>query len=297
MTQIILQNVFSVDTLIALMIGTVAGIIIGALPGMGANLATTLLLPITFNMDPVPGLVMLTAVYTSTVYGGSITAVLLHTPGTASSAATAIDGFELTKQGRGMAAVGAATIGSSIGGVFSAVALLLVAQPLADISLKFGPLEFFFVGLFGLTIISSLSAQEPLKGLISAIIGLLLGVIGLDPDYSVPRFTFGNLYLQDGLTTAAVLMGLFSISQILLNIEKIAENRNTIVEDPKKAMRGSIWPTKLEMKDSIPTIIRSSILGVIIGIIPAAGASIGSWISYNEAKKDQNIRNYLVEEQ
>ena len=150
MLQTVLQNVFTVDVMIALVIGTVAGIIIGALPGMGANLATSLLLPITFTMKPVAGLVMLTAVYTSTVYGGSITAVLLHTPGTASSAATAIDGFELTKQGRGMTAVGAATIGSMIGGAFSAVALLLLARPLADVSLKFGPLEFFFVGLFGL---------------------------------------------------------------------------------------------------------------------------------------------------
>ena len=285
MLHTVLQNVFTVDVMVALVIGTVAGIIIGALPGMGANLATSLLLPITFSMKPVAGLVMLTAVYTSTVYGGSITAVLLHTPGTASSAATAIDGFELTKQGRGMTAVGAATIGSMIGGSVSAVALLLMARPLADVSLKFGPLEFFFVGLFGLTIISSLSAKSPLKGLIAAVVGLLLGVIGLDPDYSTPRFTFGNLYLEDGLTSAAVLMGLFSISQVLVNIEKIAKNQTTIVDDPKKALQGSIWPTKEEMKDSVATIVRSSILGVIIGIIPAAGASIGSWIGYNEAKK------------
>ena len=285
MLQTVLQNVFTVDVMIALVIGTVAGIIIGALPGMGANLATSLLLPITFTMKPVAGLVMLTAVYTSTVYGGSITAVLLHTPGTASSAATAIDGFELTKQGRGMTAVGAATIGSMIGGAFSAVALLLLARPLADVSLKFGPLEFFFVGLFGLTIISSLSAKSPLKGMIAAVIGLLLGVIGLDPDYSTPRFTFGNLYLEDGLTSAAVLMGLFSISQVLVNIEKIAKNQTTIVDDPSKALQGSIWPTKQEMRESAGTIVRSSILGVIIGIIPAAGASIGSWIGYNEAKK------------
>jgi len=285
MLQTVIQNVFTVDVMIALVIGTVAGIIIGALPGMGANLATSLLLPITFTMKPVAGLVMLTAVYTSTVYGGSITAVLLHTPGTASSAATAIDGFELTKQGRGMTAVGAATIGSMIGGAVSAVALLLMARPLADVSLKFGPLEFFFVGLFGLTIISSLSAKSPLKGLIAAVIGLLLGVIGLDPDYSTPRFTFGNLYLEDGLTSAAVLMGLFSISQVLVNIEKIAKNQTTIVDDPKKALQGSIWPTRQEMKESTRTIVRSSVLGVIIGIIPAAGASIGSWIGYNEAKK------------
>lgn len=285
MVQSVIQNLLSLDVLIALMIGTTAGIIIGALPGMGANLATTLLLPVTFSMQPVAGLVMLTAVYTSTVYGGSITAVLLHTPGTASSAATAIDGFELTKQGRGMAAVGAATIGSSIGGAFSAIALLFLARPLADVSLKFGPLEFFFVGLFGLTIISSLSGKSPIKGLIAAVIGLLLGTIGLDPDYSTPRFTFDLLYLQDGLTSAAVLMGLFSISQVLINIEKIAKNQTTIVDDPKKALQGSIWPTKQEMHESVPTIIRSSIMGVVIGIIPAAGASIGSWIGYNEAKK------------
>lgn len=285
MVQSVIQNLLSLDVLIALVIGTTAGIIIGALPGMGANLATSLLLPITFSMEPVAGLVMLTAVYTSTVYGGSITAVLLHTPGTASSAATAIDGFELTKQGRGMAAVGAATIGSAIGGAFSAIALLFLARPLADVSLKFGPLEFFFVGLFGLTIISSLSAKSPVKGLISAVFGLLLGVIGLDPEFSTPRFTFDILYLQDGLTSAAVLMGLFSISQVLINIEKIAKNQTTIVDDPKKAMQGSIWPTKQEMKESTGAIVRSSVLGVIIGIIPAAGASIGSWIGYNEAKK------------
>lgn len=285
MLQILAENLLTMDVLIALMVGVVSGIIIGALPGLNANLAAALLLPVSFSMKPVAGLVMLTAVYTSTVYGGSITAILLHTPGTASSAATAIDGYELTKQGRGMEAVGMATIASVIGGTLSAVALLIFAKPLASLSLKFGPLEYCLLGIFGLTIIAALSEKDPIKGFISGAIGLLLSVIGLDPMKGVPRYTFGVLALQDGLASSSVMIGLFSISQMLLLIEDIFKKKKTIVADPKLVTRGRRLPPIKEVITSLPTMLRSSLIGIIVGIIPAAGAAIGVWLGYSFGKR------------
>ena len=285
MIQIIVDNLLTVDVLIALLVGVCSGIIIGALPGLNANLAAALLLPVSFSMKPVAGLVMLTAVYTSTVYGGSITAILLHTPGTASSAATAIDGYELTKMGRGMEAVGMATISSVVGGTLSALALLAFAAPLASLSLKFGPLEYCLLGIFGLTIIAALSEKDPVKGFIAGAIGLVLSVIGLDPMKGVPRFTFGILALQDGLSSSSVMIGLFSISQMLLLIEDIAKKKTTIVADPKLVTNGRRLPHFKEVVTAVPTMLRSSLIGIIVGIIPAAGAAIGVWLGYSSGKK------------
>ena len=283
--SIVFQNLFTWDVLLALVIGVTTGIIFGAIPGLNANLATSLLLPISFGMKPVPGLVMLTAVYTSTVYGGSITAILIHTPGTGSSAATAIDGFELTKQGRGLTAVGMATISSAFGGMLSAIALFSLAQPLASLSLKFGPLEYFALGILGLTVVSALAGKDPLKGLIAVCFGCLIGTVGVDPIKGVQRFTFGLFDLQNGLSNVAVLMGVFSISQVLIGIESIAKGEETIVRDPDEYMKGNRLPSHREFVECLPATIRSSIMGILIGIVPAAGAMISSWICYGQGKK------------
>lgn len=280
----IFSSLFTFDSLFCLLLGTVGGVLIGAMPGLSAAMGVTLLIPVTFGMDPVPALIMLTAVYTSAVYGGSITAVLIHTPGTPSSACTAIDGFELTKQGKGMLGVGIATIASMVGGTLSGIALLTISPLLAKFAMKCSSLEYFFLAFFGICIMGGLSEKEPVKGLISGVVGLLLGMVGLDPINGVPRYTFGNLNLQVGIRLAPALIGLFAVSQVLIFVEELAAGKVAIYDDPEKAMKGKILPNKAEMKRLTPVMIKSGIIGITTGIIPAAGGNIGSWMAYKTCR-------------
>jgi putative tricarboxylic transport membrane protein len=226
---------------------------------------------------------MLTAVYTSAIYGGSITATLCHTPGTPASAATAIDGYQLTLQGRGMEAVGVGTVASMIGGIVGALALLFIAPPLGAFSLRFSSLEFFMLAIFGITVIASLAGENVIKGMFSGILGLFLGTFGLDLITGVPRFTFGQIALEDGINFVPALIGMFSIAQVLAMSVDMAKGRESIVLTDK--ITGRILPPWDEFKILIPTIIRSSIIGTIVGIIPAAGAGISSWVCYSFGKK------------
>jgi len=277
------QLLFQFETILALFVGVVGGMVIGALPGFSASMGVALLIPITFGMNPVAGLVMLTAVYTSAIYGGSITATLCHTPGTPASAATAIDGYQLTLKGRGMEAVGVGTIASMIGGVVGALALIFIAPPLGLFSLRFSALEFFMLAIFGLTIIASLAGESIVKGLFSGILGLFFGTIGLDLFTGVPRFTFGVIALEDGINFVPALIGMFSLSQVLILSSDIAKGRKTIMIGD--SMSGRILPPWHEFKTLVPTIVRSSFIGTIVGIIPAAGAGISSWVCYALGKK------------
>ncbi len=286
MSEILLNGfeiLFQFDTIIALFIGVVGGMVIGALPGFSASMGVALLIPITFGMNPVAGLLMLIAVYTSAIYGGSITATLCHTPGTPASAATALDGYQLTLQGRGMEAVGVGTISSMLGGIVGALALIFIAPPLGLFSLKFSSLEFFMLAIFGLTIIASLAGASLVKGLFSGFLGLLFGSIGLDMFTGVPRFTFGIIALEDGINFVPALIGMFSLSQVLILSSDIAKGRKTIMVGD--VMSGRILPPWKEFKSLFPTMIRSSFLGTIVGIIPAAGAGISSWVCYALGKK------------
>lgn len=283
--QLILSNVFTFEVLFALTLGVIVAIIMGALPGLSASMAVALLIPVTFGMNPVAGLVMLTGVYTAAIYGGSITAILLHTPGTPSSAATAIDGYELAKKGEGFKAIGVATISSVIGGVISAIALIFLSPPLAQISLKFSSLEYFFLALFGLTIIGSLAGDSIAKGLMGGLFGLFIGTIGLDQMNGIPRFTFGFLPLESGISMVPAMIGMFSVSQVMIITEDIIKGKSSTVSNHENLLTGRFLPTWKEFKMLFPTIIKSSIIGVFIGILPGAGADIGSWVAYNEAKR------------
>lgn len=278
-----LSLLFNLNVIIALLIGVIGGIVIGALPGFSASMGVALLIPITFGMSPVAGLVMLVAVYTCAIYGGSITAILCHTPGTPASAATAIDGYQLTLQGRGMEAVSVSTLASTVGGVIGALALIFIAPPLGLFSLKFSALEFFMMAVFGLTIIASLAGESIIKGLFSGLLGLLFGTFGLDLITGIPRFTFGMVALEDGINFVPALIGMFSISQVLTLSNDIAKGRQTIIL--AGATTGRLLPPWKEFKTLIPTMVRSSVIGTIIGIIPAAGAGISSWICYSLGKK------------
>lgn len=280
------QTLISMDAIIALIAGTVGGMIIGALPGFSAAMGVSLLIPITYGMSPVAALVMLTAMYTSAIYGGSITAILCHTPGTPASAATAIDGYQLTKKGRGMEAMGVATFSSAVGGTFSAIAMLLIAPALGAFSLKFSVLEYFLLAVFGLTVIASLAGDSVIKGLFSGVLGLTLGCIGLDAITGIPRMTLGIIQLEDGINFVPALIGLFSISQVMtLAYDVHHGKKGSVIEDEENLKNSRPLPPWKEMKTLFPTITRCSIIGTIVGIVPAAGAGVSSWICYSLGKK------------
>lgn len=275
----------NIECIISLIIGVVSGMVIGIIPGLGPSVGVALLIPITFNMHPAAALTMMAALYTSGVYGGSITATLCKTPGTAASAATALDGYELTKQGRGMEAISVVTIASVFGGLVGGLLLLFFAPPLGRLSLRFSALEYFLVACFGLLVVSGLVGKNLSKGLFSAALGLLLGTVGLDPITGVTRFTFGSMYLENGIDYTPVLVGLFSMAQGLILVADMIKGKGMIVEDPVAALKGRRFPTKEEFKTIMPTMVRSSLIGTFIGFVPAAGAAISSWINYSLAKK------------
>lgn len=286
MLETIISNLFTIQTGIALLVGVVGGIGIGVLPGLNATMAVSLLLPVTFSMEPYAGFIMLMAIYTSAFYGGSISAILIRTPGTPASAATAIDGYELTKQGRGLEAIGMATIASMIGGTLSGIALLTISPLLAKVSLLFSAPEYFLIALFGLTVIGGLSGGSMIKGFLMGAFGLFLGTIGLDGITGQFRFTFGSDFLSSGISLIPALIGMFSISQVLVQAEdyiRIISPQK--IDDNTKNLKGKFLPTFKELIHHTPNFIRSSIIGIFVGILPGAGGDIGSWLSYSEAKK------------
>lgn len=268
--------------LLAILAGVVSGIAIGGLPGLTANLGVALLLPLTFTMDTTAALLMLTSLYTAAIYGGAFSAILLHTPGTSASAATAIDGFVLTQRGEFNKAIRVATFSSVAGGMAGGIALLVFAPPLSLLSLQFGPAEYFMLAVFGLTVIGTLSTGNMIKGLIAGAAGLFLSTVGMDLESGFPRYTFGLFALQSGVSFVPAVIGLFSLSQALL----MAEEANRTIQ--RVELAGGGWrflPPADELRTIRGTVARSSLLGVLVGILPGAGADIASWLSYNEAKR------------
>jgi putative tricarboxylic transport membrane protein len=279
----IVLEVFTPGNLFAIFAGVIAGLCIGGLPGLTANLGVALLLPVTFGMDVTAALLMLASLYTAAIYGGSFAAILLHTPGTSASAATAIDGFVLTQKGEFNKALRVATFSSVVGGSASAVALLLVSPPLSLLSLKFGPPEYFMLAVFGLTVIGTLASGNMVKGLLAGAIGLFISTIGSDLDSGFPRFTFGTFVLQSGINFVPAVIGLFSMSQVFLMCEEAKKSIQQVELKGKDTWR--FLPTMAELRKIKVTLARSSLIGVFIGILPGAGGDIGSWVSYNEAKR------------
>lgn len=286
MWQQVLTNLISIESLMALVLGVVGGMIIGALPGLNATMEISLLIPITYSMAPHAAFIMMMAVYTSAFYGGSLTAILIHTPGTPSSAATAGDGYALTKKGRGLEAMGMSTVASMFGGAVSGVALLTLAPLLGKISLMFSAPEYFLIVILGLSIIGGLGGGSMIKGFLMGCFGLFLGTIGTDGLTGQLRFTFGIDGLYAGISTVPALIGLFSISQALVLSEKYLDFKNGIhrtLDD--NSMKGKFLPSFKEMLRLGPNFIRSAIIGVVVGILPGAGGDIGAWFAYSQAKK------------
>lgn len=259
--------------------GVLMGMLFGALPGINASMGVALLLPLTYGMTPIAGLTMLLGIYCGAIYGGSITAILINTPGTTAAACTTFDGHKLAQQGKAGKALGMATISSYIGGTFSVIVLIVLAPVLAKVALKFGPPEYFALAVFGLSIITSLAGDSFIKAIMSGVFGLMIATVGMDMMNGTPRYTFNQVALLDGFSFIPVLIGLFAVSQVLINVET---SRNLSMKDTKIL---GLLPSFKELKSVGPTIARSSIIGTFVGILPGAGATISSFICYNEAKR------------
>ena len=238
------------EVFLAMMVGILGGMIIGILPGLGGTIAAALMMPLTYSLSPTAALVMLTTIYTSAVYGGSFTAILLHTPGTTASAATALDGYELTKQGKGLEALGVASFASVVGGLFSAIMLLMIAPSLSKVALMFSSPEYFLIAIFGLTIIGSLVKDAPIKGLAAGAFGLLISTVGMDAMTGQLRFTFGKAWLHSGITIVPTMIGLFAISQVLILAENWAHANEQMFEDTDGNLKESWWTSVKRMVPS-----------------------------------------------
>ncbi|MGF1681252.1 tripartite tricarboxylate transporter permease [Photobacterium minamisatsumaniensis] len=275
-----LFTAFSPSVFPVLIFGVLGGIILGALPGLTATMGVAILLPFTFGMEPTAALVMLIGVYIGGIYGGSIAAILLKTPGTPASAATVLDGHTLAVKGQAARALSISAVASFVGGLISTIVLIAIAPLLADFALKFNAPEYFALALFGLTIIASVSSKNILKGLLAGTIGLLISTVGLDPISSVPRFTFDVMDLYSGINVIPVLIGLFAISEGLNQLEKLhAQKKSAPPKFDQKLL------SKADLKAMLPTAVKSGLMGTTIGSVPGAGADISAFVCYNEAKR------------
>lgn len=278
-------NILTPMALLTLLLGTLAGMTIGSLPGLSSTMGVALCIPITFNMPADLALILLGAVYVSSVYGGSITAILLRTPGTDASIATALDGYPMAVAGRGSEALGMATLASLFGGLFSVVVLLAIAPPLSQIALAFGPQEYTILAIFGLVTIIGVASDQPMKGVLSAAAGLILASVGLDAFTGIQRFTFGQSELFDGVPLLPVLIGLFSVSQAF---NLCIPEGGSVLASKRQLLKGRSLPLWRDIRRCLRTLFRSSFIGSIVGILPGAGTSIASFISYNEARRHSN---------
>jgi len=275
-----LKAVFLWQNILFIIVGTAIGMVFGALPGLTVTLAVALTLPFTFSLTPESAIVLLTGVYCAGTYAGSISAILINTPGTPSSVATAWDGYPLTLQGRSFEALNVALYASVLGGLISAIALIFFAPILAKTALRFGPPERFALTFFGLTIISRVSGKSLMKGLVSALFGLLIATVGIDPIMGVPRFSFNTIFLYGGVGIIELFTGLFAIAEIFNQIGK----RFKITKISKDIIKKNIFSWK-KIIPYYKTVLKPSIIGIVIGVIPGTGGSIASFIAYDEAKR------------
>ncbi len=272
-----LQIVFSLPVLLAITLGTIAGVIIGGMPGLTATMAVALLIPITLKFESVIGLALMGGVYCGAMYGGSIAAILLSTPGTPAAAATAIEGYPLTQQGHGGLALKVSVVASFIGGTFSIFVLLLVSPLLAKVALEFGSPEKFLLAIMGLAGIISLTSGNLIKGLISGLIGLVIAVVGTDPISASVRYTGGLLDLYEGVSFMPALIGMFSITSML---ELTGKGRIANQDVDTSKIKREKMPKGLN-----PFIAIGSAVGTVVGILPGEGATVAAFVSYNFAKQ------------
>jgi len=277
-----LPAVLQTANLISIVVGVIMGIFVGAMPGLGATMAISVLIPFTFGLDPLVALGMMAGIYNGAMYGGSISAVLLRIPGTPAAVATSFDGYPMAMSGRASEALHVAVVSSAVGGMVSALSLMLLAPPLARVTLAFGPPEVFWVAVFGLASIALLMGKNPVKGLLSACIGLTVSLVGVDNITGYDRFTFGNLELAEGVNIVVLLVGLYALPPAFGLLED-ADLKMAVVGDRKLA--GSLLSSIPKMLGYWKTWVRGSLIGIFVGILPGAGGSLAAFLSYNEGKR------------
>ncbi|MFA5569820.1 MAG: tripartite tricarboxylate transporter permease [Sphaerochaetaceae bacterium] len=268
--------------LLAIPVGLVVGIIVGAIPGLTSDLGIILTIPLTYRMEPTVAILVLLGIYVGGTYGGSITAILINTPGTSANAASLFDGYPMTQKGEAFKALTMALYASTIGGLLSAFALLFFAPPIAKVTLLFGPAEYTALAIFGLSVIAGVSNKSILQGLIGACIGIFVSTIGLDHISGTMRFTFNNLQLRRGIDLIIALIGLFAISEILMKAKYNPKTDRKIVSASE--ITGN-KVTKEEYKRSRKPIAIGTITGIIIGATPGTGGGLAAFIAYNQTKQ------------
>jgi putative tricarboxylic transport membrane protein len=276
-----LCQVFLPNNFLVLFIGVFMGIVFGALPGLTATMGLALLVPFTFTMSPSAGLIMLAGIYVGAMYGDAIPAILINTPGTPAAIATTFDGFPLAQKGMAQHGLVAAAVASAFGSLLANVVLAVAAPPLAEVSLQFGPPEYFWLGIFGLTIISTLSTGSVLKGFLAGTIGMLLSAVGMADLGGDIRLTFGIPELQGGIELIVALIGFFCLPEILSSV--IGQRRPTYSEKASNPKLSVVWEVIRSLFRRPWLMIRSSIIGTVVGFAPGAGGNIASMVSYNEA--------------
>ncbi len=276
-----LPQVFSLSNLLILVLGTIGGLVLGATPGLSPTMAVALLIPFTFQMEPAPALILLGAVYTSTVAGGAVSAILVSIPGAPANIATLFDGFPLAKKGRATEALHYCFISSFLGGITGVVVLIFFSPVLADVALRFGPSELFWVAVLGVTVIGSLGAESVVKGLFAGAVGLWISTVGYNPILGEERFIFTE-HLTGGINIIAALIGLFAIPQVLTMLE--ISRRGGKVEMLSMEHHGLLTSLRDNLR-RVKALVIGTISGVIIGIIPGAGGQISGLIAYDQTKK------------
>jgi putative tricarboxylic transport membrane protein len=271
---------FTATNLIFAFCGVLIGTLVGVLPGIGPVTAIALLIPLSFGLDPVSGLILLSGIYYGSMYGGSTTSILIRTPGEVASVVTTLDGYEMAKQGRAGPALSTAAIGSFVAGTFSTLGLMLLAPALASVAIAFGSAEYFLLMLLALAMVSNLTTGSQLKALIATLFGLSVAMVGIDPQTSVQRFTFGVPYLSDGIDFALMAIALLALPEAFTNMAA----RGTSHLDAQR-IQGSIWMTREDWRRSAGPYWRGSILGFLIGVLPGIGPSLASFLSYGLEKR------------
>lgn len=275
------MSIFSFDVILPLFLSMAFGIFVGAMPGLTATMAVALIIPLTYYMKPIAGLSMVIGVSFTAIFAGDIPATFLRIPGTPASGAATLDGFEMNKQGKGPLALTLDLLCSALGGMIGVLILILVAPPLAKAALSFTHFEYFWLGIFGLSMAAVLSKGNTLKGLLSALLGLLISTIGIDVTTGYPRFTFGVIDLMDGVSFIPAMIGLFGISEVLKKLTLGKDLELARVKTDTKLWVGEAL--RLMFKNKF-TIIRSALIGTFIGALPGAGADIAAWVSYGVEK-------------
>ncbi|AZH77992.1 transporter [Microbacterium sp. Y-01] len=280
------QTALTLENVLWCFVGVLLGTVIGLLPGLGSTTGVAVLLPVTFTLEPVTALIMLAGIYYGAQYGGTITSVLISTPGEAASVVTTLDGYQMAKRGRAGAALAISAIGSFIAAIISLALLMALAPPLADLALEFGPVEMLAIMILALVVVITFQGKDMIRGALMAVAGLLVATVGIAQGTSEARFTFGNVNLLSGIPFVEVMIGLFALGEVLHQIRMGAAA-------PIRARFQDMLITRKDVKDSMPAILRGSGIGFLLGILPGAGSTLASFMAYGvERKVSRNRDNF-----